>query len=349
MAKESSKSPIRVLIIDDSATMRGLMAHAISKDPDLEVAGYAGDAYGAREAIKTLDPDVVTLDIEMPRMDGLTFLEKLMRLRPIPVVVVTSKTDHMEEIETSALELGAAHCLFKPAGMPGASLFDALPGKIKEAVEQGASRAPESRAPANELSFNPRKVIFLGASTGGVDALASVLRVFPRNCPPTLIVQHMPQKFIPLFAQRLNSVCAPSVHIARGGMTLEPGRIIIAPSGTHLRLSRKDPTVCMLDDRPAVNGFRPSVDILFHSAADAVGKHAVAGLLTGMGRDGAQGLAAIRKAGGRTLAQDEETSVVWGMPRVAFEMGAVEHVLPLARIAEALLAPCRVHKLQDAS
>lgn len=343
------KNPIRVLIIDDSATMRGLMAHALQKDPEIEVVGYAGDAYGAREAIKTLNPDVVTLDIEMPRMDGLTFLEKLMRLRPLPVVVVTSKTDSAEDIEFSALKLGAAHCLFKPAGAAGASLFDALPSKVKEAAAQDAAQAPEDRETSLEASFNPKKRIFLGASTGGVDALVSVLRSFPRNCPPTLIVQHMPKKFIPLFAQRLNTVCAPSVQIARGGSKVEAGRILIAPAGEHMRLSRRDPGICILEDRPPVNGFKPSVDVLFKSAAEVVGKHAVAGLLTGMGRDGAEGLLSIRNAGGQTLAQDEETSVVWGMPRVAFELGAVDRPIPLKKIAAALLDPCRAQALKDAS
>jgi two-component system chemotaxis response regulator CheB len=337
------------LIIDDSATMRGLMAHALGKDPDIEVVGYAGDAYGAREAIKTLDPDCVTLDIEMPRMDGLTFLEKLMRLRPVPVVVVTSKTESADEIEGAALQLGAAHCLFKPAGATGASLFEALPQKVKEAVEQGTDQAPEARDEQEDGGFDPKKVILLGASTGGVDALISVLRVFPKVCPPTMIVQHMPKKFIPLFAQRLNTVCAPRVAIAQSGSKLEPGRVVICPAGEHMRLSRKDPSIYLLEDRPPVNGFKPSVDILFHSGADVLGKHTVAGLLTGMGRDGAKGLLAVREAGGATVAQDEKTSVVWGMPRVAYEMGAVDRPLPLDQIAEALLDPCRSVSVRKAS
>lgn len=338
-----------MLVIDDSATMRGLMGHALEKDPELEVVGYAGDAYGAREAIKSLDPDVVTLDIEMPRMDGLTFLEKLMRLRPIPVVVVTSKTDAAEEIEVSALKLGAAHCLFKPAGMSGASLFDALPEKIKEAVEQGTALATDGGSDPARLAFDRDRMIFLGASTGGVDALINVLRHFPKNCPPTMIVQHMPKKFIPLFAQRLNSLCAPGVHIARSGSRIQTGRILIAPAGEHMRLSRRDASIVMLEDRPPVNGFKPSVDVLFHSAADALGAKAVGGLLTGMGRDGAQGLLSIRAGGGVTVAQDEETSVVWGMPRVAFELGAVDQTLPLHKIARALLDPCRTGQERRAS
>lgn len=349
MKEPAQGRPIRVLVIDDSATMRGLMAHALEKDPELEVVGYAGDAYGAREAIKTLDPDVVTLDIEMPRMDGLTFLEKLMRLRPLPVVVVTSKTDAAEAIEVEALKLGAAHCLFKPAGMSGASLFGALPQKVKEAVAQGTQQAPEDRDSAGEEQFDPRRIITLGASTGGVDALVSVLRLFPKACPPVIIVQHMPERFIPLFAQRLNAVCAPSVHIATSGTRLEPGRILIAAAGSHVRLGRKDPFVCMVEDSPAVNGFKPSVDVLFHSAASALGKRAVAGLLTGMGRDGAAGLLAIRRAGGATLAQDEATSVVYGMPRVALEMKAVDRATPLPKIAGVLLDACRAGAVSQAS
>jgi len=348
LSATARKRPTRVLIIDDSATMRGLMAHVINSDPDLEVVGYAGDAYGAREAIKKLNPDVVTLDIEMPRMDGLTFLEKLMRLRPIPVVVVTSKTDNAEDIEFSALSLGAAHCLFKPSGMSGVSLFDALPEKIKEAVEQGTDQVPADRAQADS-EFDPRKMIVLGASTGGVDALISVLRLFPEDCPPVAIVQHMPDKFISLFVQRLDGVCAPKVTIAKAGDRFERGRIYVAASGSHIRLSRKDPYVCMIDDSPAQNGFCPSVDVLFHSAAEHLGKRVVAGLLTGMGRDGAKGLKAIRDAGGTTIAQDEATSVVYGMPRMAFECGAVEKTTPLSEISSALLSACKTPAAKRAS
>ncbi|NRA30167.1 MAG: chemotaxis-specific protein-glutamate methyltransferase CheB [Parvularculaceae bacterium] len=328
--------------------MRGLMAHVINSDPDLEVIGYAGDAYGAREAIKTLDPDVVTLDIEMPRMDGLTFLEKLMRLRPLPVVVVTSKTDNAQEIEYSALSLGAAHCLFKPSGMSGIDLFDALPQKIKEAVDEGTKSVPQDREDS-EGEFDPRKLIVLGASTGGVDALISVLRLFPDDCPPVAIVQHMPEKFISLFVQRLNGVCAPSVSIARSGDRLERGRILVAAAGAHLRLSRKDPYVCMIDDGPAQNGFCPSVDVLFNSAAEHLGKRVVGGLLTGMGRDGAKGLKAIRDAGGATVAQDEATSVVYGMPRMAHECGAVDMTTPLPEISNILLSACRTLAAKRAS
>lgn len=348
MATESPKRPIRVLIIDDSATMRGLMAHALQKDPDLEVVGYAGDAYGAREAIKKLDPDVVTLDIEMPRMDGLTFLEKLMRLNPIPAVVVTSKTESMEEIEYSALQLGAAHCLFKPQGASGAALFAALPQKIKDAVEQGIGPKPKKRG-GNTQQFDGRRAIFFGASTGGVDALVSVLKNFPRNCPPTMIVQHMPEKFIQLFAQRLNSVCEPDVKVAQPGMRIAPGTILIGPAGIHLRLSSKDSNLVVLEDTPPVHGFRPSVDILFKSAAEMFGKHAVGALLTGMGRDGAEGLLALRNVGAVTVAQDEKSSVVYGMPRVAFEMGAIDTPLPLDEIANAVLEPCRPQQLRNAS
>ncbi|MEM1380916.1 MAG: chemotaxis response regulator protein-glutamate methylesterase [Pseudomonadota bacterium] len=349
MARVNRNRPIKVLIIDDSATMRGLMGHALERDPDLEVVGFAGDAYGAREAIKTLDPDVVTLDIEMPGMDGLTFLGKLMRLRPIPVVVVTSKTEHAEQIEVAALELGAAHCLFKPAGVAGTSLFEALPQKVKQAVEQDTKQAPASRDVVTDGEFDPRKVILLGASTGGVDALVSVLRFFPKTCPPVVIVQHMPEKFIPLFAQRLDSVCAPEVCIEQGGGRLEPGTVRIAAAGQHIRLGRNDPMVCMREDGQPVNGFRPSVDVLFQSAAERLGRRSVAALMTGMGRDGAKGLLAIRQAGGKTFAQDEATSVVYGMPRVAREMGAVDHPLPLHKISDALLDACRTSAVRKAS
>lgn len=349
MSGVARKKQIRVLIIDDSATMRGLMGHALERDADIEVVGFAGDAYGAREAIKTLDPDVVTLDIEMPGMDGLTFLGKLMRLRPLPVVVVTSKTEHAEHIEIAALELGASHCLFKPAGVAGTTLFDALPQKVKQAAEQGAHVTPRGASEPNQTSFDPRKAIFLGASTGGVDALVSVLRHFPSRCPPVVIVQHMPQKFLPLFAQRLNTSCEPTVVVGSGGERLEVGKIIVAGAGQHLRLGRKDPMVCMTEDGAPVNGFRPSVDVLFESAAEGFGKRAVGGLLTGMGRDGAKGLLAIRQAGGFTVAQDEATSVVYGMPRMAAELRAVDKTLPLQKIANALLGACAATAVQQAS
>lgn len=349
MTDTGHKKPIRVLIIDDSATMRGLMDHAASKDPDLEVVGYAADAYGAREAIKTLDPDVVTLDINMPRMDGLTFLEKLMRLRPIPVVVVTSQTESAEQIEGQALELGAAHCLFKPAGMTGASLFSALPGKLKDAVAWGADGKSKPAETGPEDKFESSKMILLGASTGGVDALVAVLRTFPKNCPPTLIVQHMPPKFIDLFSHRLNSVCSPSVHIASHGSKPEAGRVLIAPAGQHMRLVDQGGLVCELEDTPPVNGFKPSVDVLFESGVALRGSKIVAALLTGMGRDGAKGLLQVREAGGFTAAQDEATSVVWGMPRVAYELGAVDTPMPLDDIAPAILDACRSKAAAKAS
>lgn len=348
MARKTSNNPIRVLIIDDSATMRALMAHVVNSDPELEVVGYAGDAFGAREAIKTLDPDVITLDIEMPRMDGLTFLEKLMRLRPLPVVVVTSKNENAQKVEISALQLGAAHCLFKPKGVSGVELFDTLPLRIKDAVEMGTNQTPADREKAAD-GFEPRRLIVLGASTGGVDALISVLRLFPKTCPPVAIVQHMPEKFIPLFVQRLNGTCAPDVAIAQSGSRLEQGRILVAPTGSHIRLSRKDPNVCIVEDGRPVNGFRPSVDVLFNSAAESFGHRVAAGLLTGMGRDGARGLKAIRDAGGFTVAQDEETSVVYGMPRVAKEMGAVDESTPLPKIAALLLDACRKPAMNKAS
>jgi two-component system chemotaxis response regulator CheB len=345
--RRRSAKPVRVLIIDDSATMRALMAHALSKHDDIEVVGYAGDAYGAREAIKTLNPDVATLDIEMPGMDGLTFLEKVMRLRPLPVVVVTSKTENAHAVEVEALRLGASHCLFKPAGVAGLSLFEALPQKIKDAAAtEAGGGADEASA---EVDFRPKKRIVLGASTGGVDALVSVLRHFPRNCPPTLVVQHMPEKFVKIFAQRLGSVCAASVGVAHSGATIEPGRVLLAPGSAHLRISRKNPGVVIVEDTAPVNGFRPSVDVLFHSAAEVFGASTTAALLTGMGRDGAQGLLAIRNASGFTVAQDEATSVVWGMPRMALEMGAVDKTHPIDEIAATVLNACRQPAMSSAS
>ena len=337
----------RVLVVDDSATMRGLITAVLSSDPEVSVVGQAGDALEAREAIKKLNPDVVTLDIEMPNMNGLDFLEKIMRLRPMPVIMVSSLTHRGAEATLAALEIGAFDCVGKP-GRGDTRPFLDLAEKVKAAARSLRHRRPVGVPPlAHEppptamptVDFRAgRKIIAIGSSTGGVEALITVLQKFPANCPPTVITQHMPPTFTKSFAERLNRLCAPQVQEAFDGARLEIGRIYLAPGGErHLQVSNSAAPSCRLIDRDPVNGHRPSVDVLFDSVAELAGKNAVGVILTGMGRDGAQGLLKMRQAGARTLGQNEKTCVVYGMPRVAHELGAVEQQLPLGSIGEEIL------------
>jgi two-component system chemotaxis response regulator CheB len=332
---------VRVLIVDDSATMRSLIAAVLQRDPEIEVVGEAGDPLEAREAIKKLNPDVITLDVEMPNMNGIDFLEKIMRLRPMPVVMVSTLTVRGAEATMEALELGAIDCVAKPStgGLEG---FSDLPFKVKAAAKAKVRplRTPDPGAPApTPLEHTPDgRLIAIGSSTGGVEALITVLSRFPANCPPTVITQHMPATFTRSFSERLDRLCAPKVAEAHDGAVLENGRIYIAPGGDkHLEIGGTGTLRCRLSDGPAANGHRPSVDVLFRSVAKAVGSRAVGAILTGMGRDGAEGLLAMRRAGARTFGQDEASSVVYGMPKAAFEIGAVERQAPLDRIAAELL------------
>ncbi len=333
---------IRVLVVDDSATMRSLISASLRWDRGLEVVGEAADPLEAREAIKALNPDVVTLDVEMPNMNGLDFLERLMRLRPTPVVMVSTLTTRGAEITLQALELGAVDCLAKPTADEPHTLND-LPEKVRAAASarvraSGAEVAPKPMGP---LDYAPDgKVLAIGASTGGVEALIAVLKRMPENAPPTVITQHMPASFTKSFAARLDRLCAMTVEEAHDGAPLESGRAYVAPGGaTHLEVSSAAGKLhCRLRAGDQVNGHRPSVDVLFRSVATACGKRAVGVILTGMGRDGANGLLAMREGGARTLGQDETSSVVYGMPRAAFEIGAVERQLPLGRIADEIIA-----------
>ncbi len=336
----------RVLVVDDSATMRGLITAILSNDPDVEVVGQAADAMQARQAIKDLDPDVVTLDIEMPNMNGLEFLEKIMRLRPMPVIMVSTLTHKGAEASIAALEIGAFDCVGKP--LPGDPRpFSDLADKVKAAARSqrkyiisGNKAAAPSAANTNGASDYRagRKIIAIGSSTGGVEALIAVLQKFPANCPPTVITQHMPHTFTKSFAERLNRLCAPTVQEATDGARLEIGKIYLAPGGErHLQVVNPSSPSCRLLDREPVNGHRPSVDVLFDSVAELAGRNAVGVILTGMGRDGASGLLKMRHAGARTFGQNEKTCVVYGMPRVAWELGAVETQLPLSSIGEEVL------------
>jgi two-component system chemotaxis response regulator CheB len=340
-------SPARVLVVDDSATMRGMISAVLNSDPEVNVVGQCGDALQARAAIKELNPDVVTLDIEMPNMSGLEFLEKIMTLRPMPVIMVSSLTQRGADATIAALEIGAFDCIGKP--VPGDMRpFHELIDKVKAAAKSAAgyryTRKPAAPpAPPANTNAAPeyrvgRKVVAIGSSTGGVEALIEVLKRFPVNCPPTVITQHMPATFTKSFAERLNRLCAPQVQEATDGARLEIGRIYLAPGGErHLTIANPHAPCCRLVDKPPVNGHRPSVDMLFDSVAELAGRNAVGVILTGMGRDGASGLLKMRHAGARTVGQNEKTCIVYGMPRVAFELGAVENQLPLNGIGEEIL------------
>ncbi|MDJ0974648.1 MAG: chemotaxis response regulator protein-glutamate methylesterase [Planctomycetota bacterium] len=334
----------RVLVVDDSALVRELLSQMLSADPEIEVVGTARDANRAWQRIQSLKPDVITLDVEMPGMDGLTFLERLMRIRPMPVIMVSSLTEKGSSATMRALELGAIDFVCKPkvdvkAGT--AALADEIVSKVKVASRARLPVAPArpiARATADGFPRVGQACVALGASTGGPKALGGLLQALPSDFPPILVTQHMPGTFTRSFADRLDGQCDLTVREAEGGEAPRRGMVFIAPGIAHLRveLSALGP-VLVLDDGPPVNHHRPSVDVLFDSVAEVYGRHGVAALLTGMGADGARGLGAIRAAGGSTIAQDEKTSLVYGMPRVAFEIGAAEHVLPLERIPRALV------------
>ena len=331
---------VRVLVVDDSPTMRQIVTKVLEEDPEIDVVGTAKSAQQARELIKMLNPDVMTLDVEMPEMDGLSFLERVMRLRPMPVVMVSSLTAKGSDTTIEALALGAIDCVLKPTAENPRS-FDELPEKVKVAARakrrvRGAAMVQSPRA---NPSYQPDgKMVGIGSSTGGVEALISILTTFPANCPPTLVTQHMPPVFTRNLAARLDKMCAPTVVEATIGAPLLPGTVYIAPGGDfHLELAGRTTFACALKNGGPVNGHCPSIDRLFISMARSLGPRCVGVLLTGMGRDGAQGLLEIREAGGRTIAQDEATSIVYGMPKAAVEIGAVEQQYPLARIGHAIV------------
>jgi len=336
---------IRVLVVDDSATMRGLITARLRVDPMIEVVGHASDPHEARYAIKQLNPDVITLDIEMPNMDGIEFLDKIMRLRPTPVIMISTLTQRGADVSLRALEIGAFDCIAKPSN-GSSDDFDLLVEKVKAAADsrrrfrrQGAAKR------GTDAAFMPDdRVIAIGASTGGVEALISILSQFPSNCPPTVISQHMPATFTKSFASRLNNLCRASVCEATEGAPLGVGQIYLAPGDFHLEVAGSGSFRCHLSDGPKVNGHRPSVDVMFKSVVRAVGGRAIGVILTGMGRDGAEGLLALHKAGAETLGQDEQSCVVYGMPRIAFEMGAVARQLPLERIGETLVRLANAHQ-----
>jgi two-component system chemotaxis response regulator CheB len=329
--------PVRVLVVDDSATMRGLIAATLSRAQGIEVAGMAANPIEARAAIKALNPDVMTLDVEMPGMNGLDFLDKVMRLRPMPVVMVSSLTAKGAAATIAALEIGAVNCVCKPSiDNPGA--FDCLPSQVLAAA---AARIGERRALAAPVSSEvyrcDGKVVGIGASTGCVEALLGVVPGFPANCPPTVIAVHMPASFTKSFAKRLNDATQAQVAEAEDGVPLEPGRVWVAPGGLHIEAVNGARPTCHLRAGEREGGFRPSVNRLFRSLAENFRSKAVGVILTGMGSDGADGLLAMRAAGARTLGQDEASSMIYGMPRAAKACGAVEIEAPLQDIGRRIL------------
>lgn len=348
---------IRVLVIDDSALMRAMLCEMINAAPDLEAVGSAPDAQSARELIKVLNPDVLTLDFHMPKMDGIEFLERLMRLRPMPVVMVSAFTEAGSETTLKALELGAVDFIGKPRadGRRMDDYAEELADKIRAAkgarlVRPGAVppvSAAAVSAPAVPSSMPMRvgaqgRIIFVGASTGGTEALKTFLLGVPANCPPILIVQHMPESFTASFAKRLDGLCAPQISEAQGNEKVEAGKVYIAPGHSHLQIRRgASGYLTEILATPPVNRHRPSVDVLFDSAASLVGRQAIGVILTGMGKDGAQGLLRMRQAGASTFGQDEASCVVYGMPREAFLIGAVEEQCPLNDMARRVMAAVR--------
>lgn len=338
-----ASSEIRVLIIDDSPTLRAIISACLHGVDGIVVVGEAGDPYEAREAIKRFSPDVITLDIEMPRMHGLDFLERLMRLRPTPVIMISTLTTKAADAAIQALQLGAFDCVAKPQDGDFRRAFAHLPELVRAAAasnRHSVSEPPKTR-PAPQTKYRPNKrIVAIGSSTGGLEAISTICTEYPENCPPTVIVQHIPGSFSQKFAERLNQHTSAYVCEAFDGAPVEPGRIYIAPGGDyHLELVDGVKVKCRLIPGGRVSGHRPSVDVLFNSVA-SLGERAVGVLLTGMGKDGAEGLLKVRRAGGTTLGQDESTSVVYGMPRVAFEMGAVEMQRPIGAMADEILRLC---------
>jgi two-component system chemotaxis response regulator CheB len=338
---------IRVLVVDDSAVVRQIFAKELARDPDIEVVGTAPDPYVARDLIVQKSPHVVTLDVEMPRMDGITFLRKLMQHHPLPVIVVSSLTPAGGELALEALAAGAVDVLCKPgASFRVGDMTAQLVEKVKAAAHVVVARrapgpAPSGAAPAppRALTRTTHQVLAVGASTGGTVAIEHMLREFPPNAPGTVITQHMPEMFTRYFAERLNQIAAVQVKEATDGDSVVPGVVLVAPGDKHLLLKRDGARYyAAVREGPRVNRHRPSVDVMFRSVAQVAGRNAVGVLLTGMGGDGAKGLLEMREAGARTFAQDEASCVVFGMPKVAIELGAAGEVLPLGRMAGAVLS-----------
>ncbi len=349
--------PIRVLIVDDSALIRGLLKEILSEDPDIEVVGVAPDPYIARNKIKALNPDVLTLDVEMPKMDGLTFLQKLMAARPIPVIMVSSLTEQGAATTMHALEAGAVDFVTKPS-IDIRQGLEELSHQIVSKVKTAAQASLKKRTPSTDCSDRIKElaaqssmikttdsIIAIGSSTGGTEALRELLEVLPPNTPPILMTQHMPERFTKTFANRLNELCQINVKEAEEGDSVIPGQALLAPGNFHMELRRSGARYYVtLNQAPPVNRHRPAVDPMFQSVAKFAGANSIGVILTGMGNDGASGMLDMKKTGAFNLAQDEASCVVFGMPKEAIKAGAVDKILPLADIPSAILAHLRVEK-----
>ncbi|UUR08333.1 protein-glutamate methylesterase/protein-glutamine glutaminase [Sphingomonas glaciei] len=355
MARPANK--IRVLIVDDSAIVRKIMTEVLEADPEIEVMGTASDPFAAAKRIQIEMPDVITLDVEMPRMDGITFLRKLMTQCPVPVVMCSSLTESGSETLLQAMEAGAVDIILKPkVGVADHLAEHNL--QIRDTVKAAAKARIRGRAHAKPLvpqekltadavlppptrramSQTTEMVVCLGASTGGTEALRQVLEVLPANSPGIIVVQHMPEHFTRAFAKRLNTLCQADVKEAVDGDAVLRGQVLIAPGGKHMMLERRGARYYVsVRDGPLVSRHRPSVDVLFRSVAQAAGSNAVGVIMTGMGDDGARGMLEMKQAGARTFAQDEATSIVFGMPKEAIAHGGVEKIVPLGLIAHELL------------
>ncbi len=337
--------PIRVLVVDDSAVVRRIFRQELSRDPSIEVIGVAPDPYVARNMIVELKPDVLTLDMEMPRMDGMTFLRKLMHFSPMPVVVVSSLTPEGGRLALEALDAGAVDVLCKPGsaftvGDMSVSLIDKIKAAAHVRVSKAATATAAPKAPTQRLSMTvtTNKVVAIGASTGGCEALERVLTPLPAKSPGIVIVQHMPEHFTRTFAERLDSECAIEVKEAADGDAVIPGRALIAPGNFHMLLRRSGARYFVeVKPGPLVKRHRPSVEVLFKSVAQYAGANAVAVMLTGMGSDGAEGFKEMKDSGAQTIAQDEKTCVVFGMPKEAIATGGCDHVLPIDHIPKKML------------
>lgn len=343
---------IKVLVVDDSALIREVLSRSLGKQTDIEVVGTAIDPIEAREKIKSLNPDVLTLDIEMPNMNGLEFLEKLMRLRPMPVVMVSTLTQKGANETMLALELGAVDFVAKPSQNLAGGGIDGFGAEVAKKVRAAAASDAKSRGigmraktpniPITTAAAPNGSLIAIGASTGGVEAIKAVLMQLPADCPPIVIAQHMPVGFTTRFAERLDELTALTVKEAVDREILKPGHVYIAPGDNHLRIEKSSGQIkCRLMSDVQVSGHRPSVDVLFESVAKSVGRSAVGAILTGMGRDGARGLKLMRDAGCYTVGEPKSTALVYGMPRVAFEEGAVVEQVPLEAIATKLVNALR--------
>lgn len=335
---------IKVLIVDDSAIVRKILREELSRYPDIEVVGTAPDPFVARDKVVMLQPDVITLDIEMPRMDGITFLKKLMEHRPTPVIVFSSLTESSSTLAMEALENGAIEVVCKPSGSYTVGDISAImANKIRAAHavrwrKLGWKRKVAEEPVRHSMTTTTEKIIAIGASTGGTEAIKTVLEGYPANGPGTLIVQHMPEMFTKAFAKRLNECYLPEIKEAENGDSVHSGVILVAPGNKHMVLKRSGSRYFVeIKHGPMVYHQRPSVDVLFDSVADVAGSNAVGVILTGMGADGGKGLKKMRDAGAGTIAQDEKTCIVYGMPKVAVDLDAVQHILPISKITEKII------------